>query len=206
MLIIAICENSENSEKHEVTVNCSGEVYLITQADFRSLGINEGDFVSEEVQQALENAATKLACIKSAFSMLSYNDMSSGKLKRKLSQKYDKDIASEVTDMLKERGYINDTSLALRYAESFYTSKRWGPARIKSELFSRGFSSDDINAAIEELEDKDHGENIRALLESKYSKEALADRDTARKAAAYLYRQGYESSDIYEIINLIYQE
>ncbi len=203
MLIIAIYENNE---KHEVTVKCSGEEYLITQADFRNLEINEGDFVSDEIQQALEDAATKLSCIKSAFSMLSYNDMSSGKLKRKLSQKYDKDIASEVTDMLKERGYINDTSLALRYAESFYTSKKWGPARIKSELYSRGFSSDDINTAVEELEDKDHSENIRALLENKYSKDELSNRDIARKAAAYLYRQGYESSDIYGIINLIYQE
>lgn len=203
MLIIAIYENSE---KHEVTVKCSGEEFLITQADFRNLDISEGDFVSDEIYSALENAAAKLSCIKSAFSMLSYNDMSSGKLKRKLSQKYDKDIVSEVTDMLKERGYINDSSLALRYAESFYTSKKWGPARIKSELYSRGFSVDDINTAVEELEDKDHSENIRALLAGKYSTEALSDRDTARKAAAYLYRQGYESSDIYGIINLIYQE
>lgn len=203
MLVIAIYENNE---KHEVTVKCSGEEYLITQADFRELEISEGDFVSDEILASLEQAATKLACIKSAFSMLSYNDMSSGKLKRKLNQKYDKDIVSDVTDMLKERGYINDTALASRYAESFYISKRWGPARIKSELYSRGFSSDDISEALEPLEERDHSENIRALLESKYSKEQLADRDTARKAAAYLYRQGYESSDIYEIINLIYQE
>jgi regulatory protein len=203
MLVIAIYENSE---KHEVTVKCSGEEYLITQADFRNLEINEGDFVSEEMQYILETAATRLACIKTAFSMLSYNDMSSGKLKRKLTQKYDKDVAAEVTEMMRERGYINDTSLALRYAESFYSSKRWGPARIRSELFSRGFSSDDINNAVENIEDMDHSENIRTLLESKYSKESLSDRDTARKAAAYLYRQGYESSDIYGIINLIYQE
>jgi regulatory protein len=203
MLVIAIYENSE---KHEVTIKCGGESYLITQADFQSLGISEGDFLDEDTLCSLEQAAIKLSCIKSAFSMLSYNDMSSGKLKRKLFQKYDKDIAETVVEMLSERGYINDTVLACRYAESFYSSKKWGPARIKSELYSRGFSSLDIEEALAPIEQLDHSENIRELLESKYSKQQLSDRDTARKAAAYLYRQGYESSDIYEIINLIYQE
>ncbi len=203
MLVIAVLENKE---KREVTVKCSGENYLITQSDYNSMEIEEGDFLSEEKTEALEYAAKKLSCIKSAFSMLSYNDMSSGKLKRKLFQKHEKEIAETVIQMLLERGYLNDEALAYRYAESFYSSKKWGPARIRNELFARGFSSSDINNAIEQFDNIDHSENIRALLESKYSKVQLSDRDTARKAAAYLYRQGYESSDIYEIINMIYQE
>lgn len=203
MLVIAVCENTE---KHEVTIKCSGENYLVTQADFLSLAICEGDYLDEEQIELLEQYANKLKCIKTAFSMLSYNDMSSGKLRRKLAQKYDKDTASLVTELMLERGYINDASLALRYAESFYQSKRWGPARIKSELFSRGFSANDIEDALEGIEENDHGENIRYLLEHKYSKEQLSDRDVSRKAAAYLYRCGYESADIYEILNQIYQE
>ncbi len=203
MLVLAVCENTE---KNEVTVKCSGEDYLVTRADFASLGIAEGDFLDEDAVCALERAAIKLACIKTAFSTLSYNDMSSGKLKRKLSQKYDKDIAEEVTALMSERGYINDSALALRYTEGFYETKCWGPIRIKSELFARGFSSEDITMAVETVEDRDHSDNIRRLLECKYTKEQLADRAVAAKAAAYLYRQGYASSDIYEIINLIYQE
>ena len=88
MLVIAVCENTE---KHEVTIKCSGENYLVTQADFLSLEINEGDYLDEAQAELLEQLATKLKCIKSAFSMLSYNDMSSGKLRRKLTQKYDKE-------------------------------------------------------------------------------------------------------------------
>ena len=203
MLVISVLENSE---KREVTVKCSGENFLITLSDYLSLGISEGDFLSEEKAEALEYAAKKLSCIKSAFSMLSYNDMSSGKLKRKLSQKHEKDIAETVIEMLLERGYLNDEALAYRYAESFYESKKWGPARIRNELYARGFGSSDINYALEQFDGIDHSENIKMLLEAKYSKAQLSDRDTARKAAAYLYRQGYESSDIYEIINMIYQE
>ena len=203
MLVISVLENKE---KREVIVKCSGENYLITQSDYNLLEIGEGDFLDEDKIEALEYAAKKLSCIKSAFSMLSYNDMSSGKLKRKLFQKHEKDIAETVIEMLSERGYLNDEALACRYAESFYDSKKWGPARIKNELYARGFSSSDINNAVEQFDNVDHSENIRALLESKYSKAQFADRDTARKAAAYLYRQGYESSDIYEIINTIYQE
>lgn len=203
MIVLAICENSE---KNEVTVKCSGEHYLITRADFFDIGINEGDFLSEEKIEAIERAALKLSCIKSAFSMLSYNDMSSGKLTRKLCAKYDKDLVLEVVNLMSDRGYLNDTALAIRYAESFYAFKRWGPARIKSELYTRGFSSCDINEALATVEDNDHSENIRHLLESKYTKAQLEDKAVARKAAAYLYRQGYDSSDIYEVINLIFQE
>ncbi len=203
MLVLSVCENTD---KKEVTVKCSDESFLITQSDYLSLCISEGDFLDEETAEKLERATVKLSCIKSAFASLSYSDMSSYKLRRKLYQKYDRQVADEVTELLSERGYIDDSALAARYAESFYSSKRWGPIRIKSELFARGFSSSDIENAVAEIEEYDHSENIRYLLECKYSKSQLEDRDTCRKAAAYLYRQGYESSDIYEIINLIYQE
>jgi alanine racemase len=131
-----------DSEKHEANIVCSGNSYLITQTDFESLGLSEGETLDEERFEQLCEADNKLSCIKKAFTHLSYGDMSAKKLTDKLCAKFDKQIVSEIIELLKKHGYLNDTSLAGKYAKSFYEFKHWGPGRIKSDLYARGFSKE----------------------------------------------------------------
>jgi len=91
-------------------------------------------------------------------------------------------------------------------AISFYENKLWGPLRIRSELAARGFSSEDVAAALEPLETCDHTDNIRTLTEKKFGVLDLADYAQRSKAFAYLYRCGYESADITDAISRLEQE
>lgn len=195
-----------NTSSHEAVVRAGGEEYLITEADLNDICIAEGDYLTEEQLELLSARADRLACIKAAFSALSYSDMSSGKLVSKLSRRFGKELSQEVADLLSERGYINDAELAKRYASDYYNFRRWGPSRIRSELYSRRFRSEDISEALSEIETADHTENIEHLITAKYDAALLSDPDIRRRAAAYVYRCGYDSSDIYEVIARICQE
>lgn len=190
-----------DSDEHEASIVCSGSSYRITQADFEHLGFVEGETLDEERFARLCEADSKLSCIKKAFTYLSYGDLSARKLFDKLRAKFDKSIAGEVIELLKARGYLNDAVLAERYAKNFYELKNWGPNRIKSELYAKGFAKEDIDASCAFLEELDHREKMLALIHNKFGGGAETVGKQKQKVSAYLYRMGYSYSDITDVLN-----
>lgn len=192
-----------DDNKYETNISCAGSTFVITKADFERLNLNEGDEISDELYEELCESETRLACIKKSFTYLSYGDMSAKKMSDKLCAKFDKDIVSDVVELLKERKYLNDAVLAVKYAKSFYEFKLWGPARIKSDLYKRGFLREDINASCEFLEENDHRENIQRIITNKYGVDPEKILIQKQKICAYLYRMGYSYSDITDVISSI---
>ncbi len=186
---------------HEAQITCAGSVFIITQADFEQLGINEGDCLDEDGYSQLCEAENRLACIKKAFVHLSYGDMSAKKLSEKLKKRFDDETITDVVELLRERNYLNDTLLAAKYAESFHEAKLWGPIRIKSDLYKRGFSKEDIGLACEFLEGADHRDNIKRIITAKYGEEPGEIISQKQKVCAYLYRMGYAYGDITDVID-----
>lgn len=192
-----------DENKHEADIACAGEQFLITQADLERIHIIESEEISDEQYEQLCEADSRLACIKKAFSFLSYNDMPAKKLADKLSANFDKNTVSDVVELLKERKYLNDAELASRYAKSFYECKLWGPIRIKNDLFSRGFSRDDIDEACHFLEETEHKENVLRILREKFGTDLEKIVLQKQKICAYLYRMGYAYGDISDAMNSI---
>ena len=195
-----------DEQAHEAVLLIDGENYRITEADFRTLGFSEGDWLGDGELEAVCKAAERLRCIRKAMDCLSYGDMSGKKLLGKLTPRFDRELAASVVELLRKRGYVDDAALSARMAISFYENKLWGPLRIRSELAARGFSSEDVAAALEPLETCDHTDNIRTLTEKKFGVLDLADYARRSKAFAYLYRCGYESADITDAISRLEQE
>lgn len=69
---------------HEGELLVDGARYRVTEADYRSLGFAEGDFLDESALEAVCTAAERLRCIRKAMDCLSYGDMSGKKLLGKL--------------------------------------------------------------------------------------------------------------------------
>ena len=65
---------------HEGELLVDGARYRVTEADYRSLGFAEGDFLDESALEAVCTAAERLRCIRKAMDCLSYGDMSGKKL------------------------------------------------------------------------------------------------------------------------------
>ncbi|MFR5864000.1 MAG: hypothetical protein ACLUFV_01715 [Acutalibacteraceae bacterium] len=77
--------------------------------------------------------------------------------------------------------------------------------RIRSELSARGFSPEDVAAALEPLEARDHTEYTH-VGRKEVRPSVLDDYAQKSKAFAYLYRCGYESADITDTISKMEQE
>ncbi len=189
------------SDKHEAQVVANGESYLITEADFESLALCEGVF-DDAVLDKLDECATRLACIKKAFSVLALGDMSEKRLAKKLGEKFEKDVALEVAALMKARGYIDEYSSAMRYASKSAEVKLWGPARIKNELLLRGYERDAVNNAVLALDEQLVFENAVFLVKKKMSHYDIDDRKNKAKLYAYLQRMGYS----FDVINSAVKE
>ncbi|MBR3622452.1 MAG: regulatory protein RecX [Selenomonadaceae bacterium] len=107
------------------------------------------------------------------------------KLKRKAFD--ERDITGAVAK-LKEMNYLNDKAAARRQFEFLYNESKSSVREIVLKLMRRGFTREDINAAIPDAKDRDTREIAAALksLRLKYKKTA-----EPIKMKAYLYRHGF---------------
>ena len=195
-----------DEEKHEALVDCKPEEggrperFRVTLVDCDALGLDVGVVLSEESYALLCEAQERLACVQKAFVFLSYGDLSRKKLIEKLRRTFPPELCEQTADRLEERGYLDDLRLAERYAESYYEIRSYGPMRIRQELYGKGFTREVIEQALEPYQGLDHREKIAALLEKKYSREALSDPAVRRKASDWLRRSGYGWTEISEVL------
>lgn len=187
----------------EVTLECEfKEKHTITLADAKRLGLHElsqEDFPIEFCDDALiEFLSQKLKAIKYASYLLQFSDKSEKVLRRKMLEKeYSNEVIDEALAVMRSSGIISDESLCLKKYISIASSKLYGPHRIKSELYSKGFSQEDIKNA-ENLADIDFYELCKELCDKLLSSGRinLSDRKEKDKFKAKLSRYGYGFDEI----------
>lgn len=192
----------------EVILECDfKEKYAITRADASRLGfldLNDEDFPIEfEDDELIEFLSQKLKAIHYCTYLLGFSDKSIKVLRHKLKEKeYTDEVIDECLEVLQKNGVINDNTLCRQKYLQIANSKLYGPSRIKSELFSKGFSYDDIKQAEEEL-DIDFEELLLELCTKllKNAKTDLSDRASLEKFKAKLARHGYGFSLINTVIS-----
>ncbi len=105
----------------------------------------------------------------------------------------------KVIDFLKECGFIDDRNFAQLYAEELRANKKYGTARIKSELYKKGITPDIISEILEDMEfDRDE---LYSLIENKLNGDF--SKKSADRAIRYFTYRGYSLSDIFSCINEI---
>ena len=187
----------------EVTLECEfREKYTVTLADAKRLGLYglEDDefpieFTNEELIQFLSQ---KLKAIKYASYLLQFSDKSEKVLRRKMHEKeYSDEVIDATLSVMRDSGIISDENLCLKKYITIANSKLYGPHRIKSELFSKGFSSEDIKNA-EENAGIDFYELCADLCEKLLSSGRinLSDKKEQDKFKAKLVRYGYGFDEI----------
>jgi len=192
----------------EAEVEAYGQKYRITIADLEASGITEGSEADEEGAELLALAAEKLACIKKAQVYLSYRALPSRKLTEKLKKAgFGKEAIEKSVELLTRKGYVNDGELCTEYAEVMQRSKGYGGARLRKELYAKGFGRDLVEEAVEAvLEERDTQAVITELLYKKFPSLHPEDRQARSKAVAYLYRMGYTYDEINNAIEAFGRE
>lgn len=183
--------------KGEAFVEVDSETFHITLSDLVKSSVAVGDELDGESLEFLGFADSKLRGIKKAFVFLSYGDMSEKKLKGKLLKSFELDVVDAVIELLIEKRYLDDEALSIRMAEAYQRSKLYGKAKIRSELFVKGFSAENISNALNELDESIYEESILTLLEKKCADKAvLEDFEAKKKLSAYFFRLGFSYDEI----------
>lgn len=112
---------------------------------------------------------------------------------------YSDSIIDRVISSMIKYKYIDDENYALMYARDCRKLKKWGPQRIKIELYKKGIEGSIADRAVESLDVDDTDEVIRGLLEKRI-KNTPIDLKEKQKHFAFLLRRGFNSDDIKRVI------
>ncbi len=213
-------QNSENYIRI-ISLLPTSEIYLVKIEVVSSFGSEKIEFsllkdfaeellleageIKEELLYEIEYKSEVTRAYLSACSSIAYSPSSLKGLLRKLIQKgFPRDAAEEALAIIKERGFVNESEIALRRAE-LCVNKHWGRSRIILKLKEEGFSEPSLSSAREYLSTVDFAEHCALLIKKKFggipeldsSPESRHERDSM---FASLSRMGYSASDIKEAI------
>ena len=198
--ITAVRSAPNDSVAVEITVgngeNSCKETFVISARTHADMHIYKGS-CTQELYDTLELESKIHAAFLRGVYILGFGNCSEKMLLSKLIQKgFDKESCSMAITRIRERGYIDDRSGAIREAEKC-AQKLWGTNRIRADLIQKKYSSEDIDAAIFALEDAqiDFEESCAKLIDKKYP--ALpTERTEIQKLIASISRYGYSISQI----------
>lgn len=136
-----------------------------------------------------------------ALRLLEFRNHSEGELRQKLkiAGALEEDI-EKVIEFLKEYNLINDKEYAKRLALDLKNLKKYGERRIRSELMSKGISSEFVEEAISELPEFD--EDVLVQLVEKRLKGDFEKKNKDRVLRYFLSR-GYSFDEIKKAIEKI---
>ena len=143
--------------------------------------------------------------IRQGMTFLSYGDKSEKMLGFKLKNKgYDREVADTAVKYFVDNGYLCEGDGAARLA-ALCAKKHWGRMRIRSELISKGYSSESVSAALDSLCHVDFSENCYLLICKRY-KSAENTPEGRKKLSAALSRYGYTYGEIREALDRFFGE
>lgn len=187
---------AKNGKSNKIHVSVDGEYSLTVDADYwYSCGVHEGDELSEAELESFRIGVLSRRAYNAAVNLLSVRDYGAKELTRKLIAKgHEQGCAQAAVERLCGQGYINDESYAFALTKHLAERKGMSAQKVKSELISRGISSEIARNAAESI-DKDAVSRIIELLQSKYARYSQDDKERKRAYSALL-RLGYRHGDI----------
>ena len=155
----------------------------------------ERELSPEVYRELVEEVLTKRAKLR-AMHLLQKMDRTKADLRRKLEQSgYPVQAVEAALDYVESFHYIDDARYAAMYIEN--QKSRKGMARIRMELVQKGVSSEIIQQAFEEAEEKtDSRSVIRQMLEKKRRGEGPLEEKEKQRLYGFFMRKGFSSSDI----------
>jgi regulatory protein len=119
-----------------------------------------------------------------------------------LQRGYSRTTVDATLEKLRSLHYINDEAFARAWASSKLDRRGHGPRRIAQDLKSKGISEALTHQVVRGLfQSQLEVETARLWLEKRFSGQSFQDPKIARRAAAFLRRQGYSGNVIFDLIN-----
>ncbi|WP_263786100.1 RecX family transcriptional regulator [Salinibacter grassmerensis] len=173
-------------------------------------GLTVGMTLTAEDMREVEADEQYVEAKQAALDYLAHKPRTETEVRRKLKRNdMPAFVIDDVIARLYELEYLDDEAYAHDYAHNRFSSKRYGPVRIRRELEERGIDRHLADVAVDTLfEDKDPTAAAWEHAESRWPR--LADEDDPRrrrqKMYRYLRRRGFTSETIRPILDELERE
>lgn len=174
--------------------------FVLYRAELSRLDIHSGCTIDNDTLERIYTDVLNPRALNRLLYLLGSRDMTEKELDEKLKKgKYPERVREYAISKLKEYGYVDDESYAIRYAECYRSRKSMG--QIRQELLKRGISREQIARAFTGIEEAypdcdSERQLIKSILLKRHYDAASADRKEKQKQYAYLCRKGFKSEDI----------
>ncbi len=153
-----------------------------------------GTCISPETLSSLQLESEKNTAFDKALAHISATQKTEKQVREFLQKKgYLDAVIDYVVEKLYSYDFLNDGAYAESYVES--ASKRKGGRLIRLELRQKGISDEEIDGALEDLDEESEIRTATGILQ-KYMRGKRADKETLQKAYRYLMGKGFD----YEVI------
>ena len=172
-------------------------------------GLRKGDELSEEALNRLVEENEKYLIKESALRFLSNRAHSVLELKTKLKRKYpgNEVFIQEAIEDLIRLGLLDDEKFAEDFVVIKYRNNKFGPARLKAELFKKGIKKDLIDKAVAKLYEENDFEVPALVLAKKKMKLMqnlnLTDEKKKNRLFSFLKNRGFDNETIYKVFRQI---
>lgn len=207
--ITAIEPQKTNADRMSIFVD--GEFALGVHCDIVAKhGLHVGKRLPPEKLQEIEHDEEYVQAKQSALDYLAHKPRTEEEVRRKLRQTdVSEPVRDEVISRLYELQYLDDEAYARDYVRNRFSSKKYGPERIRRELRKRGVDRRLIEEAVHDhFSDIDVKAIAREHAEKRWSR--LADEEDARrrkqKLYRYLRRRGFPSDVISPLLDELERE
>lgn len=199
MIITDIQEQIKH--KNRVSIFIDGKfAFGMDKSDCSFMGLKIGTKLTQERYDYIVDSTVYVKAYQKADKFIGFKMRTEKEVRDKLKEEnYNEDIIERVIASMLKYKYINDAAYAKMYAADCKKIKKWGPQRIKSELYKRGINENTVNKALSELDIEDTDKIIEELLEKRI-KDTPIDIKEKQKHFNYLLRRGFNSEDIKRVI------
>lgn len=184
----------------------SGDEFIVSASSDSLAKYGYGEFeISEEELEALKVQEGVAFALKKALQYASKAMKTTKEIEDYLwKHKVPKEHYEEIIGRLMDLGLIDDNRYLEMYLQEKFEYSKDGSMKIKSKLYTKGYSSKDVDPHLPKFREKER-ENLRELVEQKV-KSNPAILDNKQKFVRFLMNKGYEYSLISEALSKVYKE
>ena len=115
--------------------------------------------------------------------------------------KIPKDQVPEYIEQLEKSGFLNETRYIKSFINSHFTKKKWGAAKIKAALGSKGIRDSQYKDLIKDIDQDDYYATALKLAEKKTTTiKSKSPQDHRMKLMRFLMSKGFESAVIGKVM------
>ena len=119
----------------------------------------------------------------------------------------DETTAQKVLQVLTEKNFVDDLRYAKAYTRQQHTFRKWGRIKIRTVLKQKNILAGFIDEALEELDEQEYRETLKAeLLKKRRGIKAKNRYDLLARLQKFAYGRGYEPELAREVAEEIVDE